>query len=82
MAQPRRHGSRGPEPRRPLGVRAPTLVHLDAEGEARAVEALATLLRPLLAGGASPLKDTVKATCDGADAPDGAVPPSTGEEAE
>lgn len=61
-------------------MRPPVLVRLDAEREARAVEALATLLRPLLAGGATALKDTVEATSDGPAAPAGADQPPPGEE--
>jgi hypothetical protein len=56
--------TRGPEPRRPLGVRPPRLVALDADHERQAVEALATLLRSLLASGDGSLKGTVEGTCD------------------
>ncbi len=82
MGQSRRHHASGPEPRRPLGVRPPVLVRLDPEREERAVEALATLLRPLLAGGATALKDTVEGTCDGPAVPAGADPPPTAEDAQ
>lgn len=62
-------------------MRPPVLVRLDPEREEHAVEALATLLRPLLAGGSTPLKDTVEGTCDGPAAPAGADQPPTGEDA-
>jgi hypothetical protein len=50
---------------RPRGVRPPRLVTLDAEREARAVEALAVLLRPLLADPATRLKGGFEGACDG-----------------
>jgi hypothetical protein len=50
---------------RPLGIGPPCLAPLDAEREARAVEALAVLLRPLLADPATRLKGGVEGACDG-----------------
>jgi hypothetical protein len=65
-----RRSGRHPDRTRPLGVAPPRLAPLDAEREARAVEALAVLLRSLLASSATRLKGDVEGTSDGPPAAD------------
>jgi hypothetical protein len=64
----------------PLGVTAPRLVPLDAEHERRAIDALAVLLRPLLAGTDTRLKAGAEGTCSGAVPADADAPPTREDE--